>query len=142
MLSKKCAIPGLFLLLTIFSNQSMADLVALGCKSKKGADESRYILMDRESSGKITRLCIDEIGTDSEKPYSCTKPNSGAKEIKTPSYELGYTSITVIRKDATLVLSPFSGPNLYYACTPSKNAEAVRQYLIDSKAEQKSTNVF
>ena len=141
MLSKKCAIPGLFLLLTIFSNQSMADLVALGCKSKTGADESRYILMDRESSGQITRLCIDEIGTDSEKPYSCTKPNSGAKEIKA-GYSFGYESITVIRKDATLVLSPFSGPNLYYACTPSKNAEAVRQYLIDSKAEQKSTNVF
>ncbi|MDA7583880.1 hypothetical protein N8739_01390 [Luminiphilus sp.] len=141
MLNKKCAIPGLFLLLTIFSNQSMADLVALGCKSKTGADESRYILMDRESSGKITRLCIDEIGTDSEKPYSCTKPNSGAKEIQTKIYEIGYKYITVIRKDATLVLDR-SGAKLYYACTPSKNAEAVRQYLIDSKAEQKSANVF
>ena len=142
MSSKKFAIPGLFLLLTIFSNQSMADLVALGCKSKKGADESRYILMDRGSSGKITRLCIDEIGTDSEQPYSCKKPTSGAKQI-VAEFLSGWRRVTVTRADATLALERvLNGPKLYYACTPSKNSEAIRQYLIDSKAEQKSANAF
>ena len=142
MLSKKCAIPGLFLLLTIFSNQSMADLVALGCKSKKGADESRYILLDRESSGEITRLCIDEIGTNSDQPYSCKKPESGAKKIEATGLS-GWYQVIVTRADATLTLRPYQNtPTVYYACTPSKNAEAVRQYLIDSKAEQKSTNAF
>ena len=142
MSSKKFAIPGLFLLLTIFSNQSMADLVALGCKSKKGADESRYILLDRESSGEITRLCIDQIGTDSEKPYSCKEPESGAKEVSAIDGSWR-GEITVYRATGILKIDEWGvDDDRYYACTPSKNVEAVRQYLIDSKAEQKSANVF
>ena len=99
--------------------------------------------MDRDDSGKITRLCIDEIGTDSEKPYSCTEPNSGAREVKSGFGKLGEKFVTLMRADATLVLEGWSaGSTRYFACTPSKNADAVRKYLVDSKAEQKSSNVF
>ena len=75
-------------------------------------------------------------------PTRALNPDSGAKEIEATAYA-GWYQVTVTRADATLTLRPYQNDaNVYYACTPSKNAEAVRQYLIDSKAEQKSTNVF
>ena len=137
-----------------------ADFIALGCEPYSGnivlptgtsdyrkAPRARYIFMHRKSDGDITRLCIDEIGTEAAEALTCA---TGVKITSNPNFAMiydfaGFDSLKVMRADATMYTehSEGSAEKVYqYACAPSQNAGKVLGFVNDEKRKQKSRNVF
>ena len=135
----------------------VGDLVALGCNpaspdlgKPKSADayrtapRQRYVFMWREPSGEISKLCIDELGTDETQPTTCVEGDelsSGASEISAYFFA-GFVEITIYRADASMRTKLWKGEDQNYSCAPSKDAFRVLKFVSQEKQRQKSANLF
>ena len=134
-----------------------ADLVALGCNPasldvskpkssyvSRTAPRERYVFMWREPSGEISKLCIDELGTDEIQPTTCAEGDglsSGASEISAVFFA-GFYKITVYRADASMKTQTMKDEVRNYSCAPSKDPSKVLEFVSQEKQRQKSANVF
>jgi len=139
---------------------SRTGLVALGCEptingsalpsshpSFRTSPRKRYVFMNRDPNGVISKFCMDEIDTDESNATTCTgKVDSGSVRVSPENDgKFGFDQVTVFRKDASMEIQPYSWMakrKQRYACTPSQDASAVLDYVIQSKLTQKSENAF
>ena len=139
---------------------SRTGLVALGCEPNvktatlpsahpnfRVSARKRYVFMNRDASGVISKFCMDEIGTDKSSATTCTRKVDSGSVIVSPEDDgkFGFYKVTVFRKDASVEMEPYSWqdrPKQRYACTPSQDANAILDYVIQSKLTQRSKNAF
>ena len=136
-------------------------LVALVCEPKMGYEvgkakvqkRRRYIFMNKDASDEVTKLCVDEIGTNAITPTSCTGAKSGSVEVVASFNDWisrnDYEDVIVSRKDASVKasfehLESFSWKTIThrYACTPSQDANAILTFVQNEKKKQRSGNAF
>ena len=134
---------------------SRTGLVALGCEPNvkvralpsthpafRVSPRKRYIFMNRNESGQVIKLCLDEIDTDVSEPTTCdSSVRSGSIKVGA-SYAFGFKSLQVFRQDASMVIAQYDGQTQRYSCTPSKDPVSILDYVINQKRTQRSQNAF
>lgn len=134
-----------------------SELVALGCnpasqvlRIPKDADtyrtapRERYVFMWKQPDGDISKLCIDELGTDETQSKTCVVGedlSSGASEISA-RWLAGFQRVTVYRADASMKTETWGDEVHNYSCAPSKDPSKVLEFVSQEKQRQKSANIF
>ena len=90
---------------------------------------------------------MDEIDTDESNATTCTEQVVSGSVRVSPENDgkFGFDQVTVFRKDASMEIQPYawlSKTMHRYACTPSQDANAILDYVVNQKRTQRSENAF